>query len=152
MALSVPALRGLPCLGSFSVALHIRHIEGTPWLRSYSVDQCFRHLMGHLSIVQLPMLACGEREAMVMAPPPTRDSAVSPCFHGCLTFFHRHSYHILLPHIPLICLSAVNSSPRPGIAPQSLNSSFQLLCHARDLCPCLGYVWLQQWLSDSQSI
>ena len=36
------------------------------------------------------MLACGEREAMVMAPPPTCDSAVSPCFHGCLAFLHRH--------------------------------------------------------------
>ena len=26
------ALRGLPCLGSFSVVLHIRHIEGSPGL------------------------------------------------------------------------------------------------------------------------
>ena len=34
--------------------------------------------------------ACGEREAMVMAPPSTRDSAVSPCFHGCPAFLHRH--------------------------------------------------------------
>ena len=25
-----------------------------------------------------------------MAPPPTRDSAVSPCFHGCPAFLHRH--------------------------------------------------------------
>ena len=31
-----------------------------------------------------------EREAMVMAPPPTRDSAVSPGFHGCLAFLHWH--------------------------------------------------------------
>ena len=30
------------------------------------------------------------------------------------------SHHNLLPHIPLIRLSAVNSSPHPGIAPQSL--------------------------------
>ena len=36
------------------------------------------------------MLACGEREAMVMAPPPMHDSAVSPYFHGCLAFLHRH--------------------------------------------------------------
>ena len=36
------------------------------------------------------MLACGEKEAMVMAPPPMHDSAVSPCFHGCLAFLHRH--------------------------------------------------------------
>ena len=27
---------------------------------------------------------------MVMAPPPVHDSAVSPCFHGCLAFLHWH--------------------------------------------------------------
>jgi len=36
------------------------------------------------------MLACGERGAMVMTPPTMHDSAVSPCFHGCLAFLHRH--------------------------------------------------------------
>ena len=36
------------------------------------------------------MLACGEREAMVTATPSTHDSAVLPCFHGCLAFLHRH--------------------------------------------------------------
>ena len=36
------------------------------------------------------MLVCAEREAMVMAPAPMRDSAVSPCFHGSLAFLHRH--------------------------------------------------------------
>ena len=62
------------------------------------------------------------------------------------------SHHGILPHIPSICLSAVNSSPRPGIAPQSLNSSSQLLCLPGNLCPCLGYIWLPQGLSDSRSI
>ena len=62
------------------------------------------------------------------------------------------SQHDLLPHTPSICLCAVNSSSRPGIAPESLNSSSQLLCLPRDLCPCLGYVWLWQGLSDSHSI
>ena len=32
-------------------------------------------------------------------------------------------HHSLLPHIPLICLSAVHSSSRPGTAPYSLNFS-----------------------------
>ena len=73
---------------------------------------------------------------MVMAPPPTRDSAVSPCFHGCRAFLHRHFPPQSPPSHPLH-LSAVSSSPRPGIAPQSLNSSSQPLRH-------LGYVWLQQ--------
>ena len=39
VARSVQALRGLPCLGSFSVVWCIRHMEGPPWLESYSVDQ-----------------------------------------------------------------------------------------------------------------
>ena len=33
----------------------------------------------------------GEREAMVMAPPPMHDSAVLPCFHGCLGFLPPQS-------------------------------------------------------------
>ena len=81
------------------------------------------------------MLTCGERKAMVMAPPRTYDSAVLPCFHGCPVFLTGISHYDLLPHIPLIRLSVVNSSLHPGIAPQSLNSSSQPLC-------CLGYVWL----------
>ena len=89
---------------------------------------------------------------MVMAPPPICDSAVSPCFHGCLAFSTGISNHSLLPHIPSVCLSTVNSSPHPGIAPQSLNSSSQLLHLPGDLRPCLGYVWLLQGLSDSHSI
>ena len=48
------------------------------------------------------------------------------------------SHHSLLPHIPSICLSTVNSSPRPGIAPQSLNSSSQLLCLQGTCIPVQG--------------
>ena len=39
-------------------------------------------------------------------------------------------------------VSRVNSSPCPGIAPQSLNYSSQLMCLPGVLRPCLGYVWL----------
>ena len=45
------------------------------------------------------------------------------------------SHHSLLPHIPSIRLSAINSSPCPGIAPQSLNSSSQPLHLPGDLVP-----------------
>ena len=62
------------------------------------------------------------------------------------------SNHSLLPHIPSIHLTPVNSSPCSGIAPQSPNSSSQPLHLPGDLCPCPGYVWLQQGLSDSHSI
>ena len=47
------------------------------------------------------MLVCGEREAMVMAPPATSDSAVSPCFHGCLAFLHGHFASQSPPSHPL---------------------------------------------------
>ena len=42
-ALLVQALRGLPCLGSFSVVRRVRHIE-PPLLGYYSVDPQVRHL------------------------------------------------------------------------------------------------------------
>ena len=79
------------------------------------------------------MLVCGEIEAMVMAPPATRDSAVSPCFHGYLAFLHRH----FPPQSPLShpfdpsLLSQQQPSPR--IASQSLNFSSQLLHLQGDL-------------------
>ena len=59
------------------------------------------------------------------------------------------SHHSFLPHITLIHLPLVNSSPRPEIAPQSLSS--QLLHLPGDLRPCPGYIWLLQGLSDSHS-
>jgi len=48
------------------------------------------------------------------------------------------SHHNLLPHITLIHLSTVDSSPHPKIAPQSLNSSSQLVRLLGDLHFCLG--------------
>ena len=90
VALPIQSLRALPCLGSFSVVQHVRHIEGPPgWGPTLSIDACVRHLKGHpgwgasgvwcasLSTVQLPMLVCGGREAMVMAPSPVWHSSIA---------------------------------------------------------------------------
>ena len=44
----IQALRGLPCLGPFSVVLHIRHIVGSPWQGSYSVARYISHLKEYL--------------------------------------------------------------------------------------------------------
>ena len=90
----IQTLRGLPCLG-LPLLFCMSGREGAPWLGSYSVVQCIRYLMGQ-PIVQFLMLACGERKAMVMAPSPTCDSAVSPCFHGCPALLHRQ----FLPQSP----------------------------------------------------
>ena len=66
-------------------------LKGAPWVGSYSVVQRVRHLMGQPPYCSAALLACGEREAMVMAPTPRRDSAdLSPYFHGCLAFLHQH--------------------------------------------------------------
>ena len=54
------------------------------------------------------------------------------------------SHHNLLPHIPSIRLSTVNRSPRPGIAPESLNSSSQPPHPLGDLHRYRGYMWLWQ--------
>ena len=72
-----------------------------------------------------------------MAPSPKRYSAVSPCFHGFPAFLHRHFPLQSPPPIPTTRLSTVHSSPRPGVAPQPLNSSSQLLPPG-DLRPCPG--------------
>ena len=45
----------------------------------------------------------------MMAPLPTHDSAVSPCFHGCQAFLHRHS-----PPQSTPCLASSQS-----VSPQS---------------------------------
>ena len=54
---SLQALRGLPCLGSFSAVQWVRHIEAPArpalWLGSYSIDRCIRHLRGTLGGVLL---------------------------------------------------------------------------------------------------
>ena len=144
------ALKGAPGW-SHSVVWCISHLEKHPGgggrvLLYSSVCQAFD---GPAFLVQLLMLACGEREAMVMAPPSMHDSAVSPCFHGCLAFLHRHFPPQSPPSYPL---DPSSRSPRPGIAPQFLNFSSQPLHLLGDLLPCPGYVWLWQGLSDSHSI
>ena len=53
----------------------------------------------------MPMPVCWRKEAMGMALPPLPDSAVSPCFHGYLTFLDRHFppqsllAHLLVPSL-----------------------------------------------------
>ena len=82
---------------------------------------------------------------MVMAPPTTCDSAVSPCFSGCLTFLHRH----FPPVSSLTSLQSVCSQQQPSPWDCSTIPQLQLPATASSrttLCPCPGYVWLQQGL------
>ena len=149
-----------------SVVWRIRHIEGPLLWKSvpqalkgatrvgfYSVVQYIRHLMGLT-------LYCSAADAGSVGK-----ERLWWWLHPLCMTQQRHlasmaawlpatgtSHQRLLPHIPSIHLSSVNSSPSHGIAPQSLISSSQLLCLLGYLCPCPGYVWLQQGLSDSHCI
>ena len=85
---------------------------------------------------------CGEREAVVMDPPATHDSAVLPCFHGCLAFLHRHlspqsppshplylSLHSPQQLLPWDC-STIPKLQLPAAAPSRGPASLSRVCMA----------------------
>ena len=140
-------------LGSFSVDQRVRHIEGPPACGPALV-QCGRRSVGqslYCSAADAGVSGAG-REAMEMAPPATRDSAVSPCFRGCLALLHRHlpppsppshpphpSLHSQRQPPPWDC-STMPQLQLPGTGPPG------------DPRSCPAYVWLLQGLSASHSI
>ena len=84
------AHRRAPLVGALLCRSVGQSLKGTPWVGSYPVVQCIRHLMGQ-------PLYCSCADAGVWGErgygdglTPTHDSAVLPCFHGCLAFLHRH--------------------------------------------------------------
>ena len=88
-------------------------VKGAPWVGSYSVVQCLRRLMGWLLYCSSAKAGLRGREAMVMAPPPSRDSAISPCFHCCLAFLHRHFPSRPPPSHPLDLSLCSQQQPSP---------------------------------------
>ena len=133
------ALQGAPWMGSYSVVPLHQSLKGAPWVGSYSAVQCVTHLIGqplYCSSANAGMLG---REAMVMAPPPTHDSAISPCFHDCSAFLHRH----FPPQSPTHPLNpSLHSQQQPSPRDCSTIPKFQVPAAApsRGMCPCLGYV------------
>ena len=75
---------------------------------------------------------------MVMAPSPTRDSAVSPCFHGRPAFLHRHFPPQSPPSPPLKSFLHSQQQPSPWDCSTIPNSSSQLLGLPGHLHPCPG--------------
>ena len=101
-----------PLAGVLLCRLVHQALKGAPGVGSYSVIQCVMHLMAQ-PIVQPPMMAYAVREAVVMAPPPTCDSAVSPCFCGCPAFLHRHFPPQSPPSPPLSPFLCSQQQPSP---------------------------------------
>ena len=84
------AHRGALLAGVLLCRLARQAVKGAPCVGSYSVVQSVRRLMGQPLYCSAAKAGMSGREAMVMAPTPSCDSAISPCFHGCLAFLHRH--------------------------------------------------------------
>ena len=64
--------------------------KGAPWVGSYSVVQCIRHLMDQpLYCSAADARMWGER-GYGTGSTLYDDPEVSPCFHGCPAFLHRH--------------------------------------------------------------
>ena len=107
------ALKGPPCLGSFSVAGHVRGLKG-------------HFLWGLFSCLVLTRVfgwwGRGVGGGYRDGSPPVCDSAALPCLLVCLSFLQKH-FPLQSPSGPLGRLSSVNSRACPGIAPQSLCSS-----------------------------
>ena len=72
----VQALRGLLCLGSFSVVWHIRHIEGLSWLGFYSVNQ---HVPGTLRGTLSVVLLCSSAHQSLKGAPWVGSCSVVHC-------------------------------------------------------------------------
>ena len=92
------------------------------------------------------------RLAKVMAPPPTPDSAVSPCFHGCQAFLHRHFAQQSPPSYPLDLSLCSQQQPLPWDC--STIPKFQLLAAVPSRRPASlsGVCMAVARTSDSDSI
>ena len=148
------AHRGAALAGFLLCRSVCQSLRAATWVGSCSVVQCIRHLMGQPLYCSAAVAGMWmEREAMVMAPPPTHDSAVLPCFHGCQAFLHRH-FPPRSPPSHVLYLSLC-SQQQPSLWDCSIIPELQLPAAAPSRGPvslswvCLG---LQQGLSDSHSI
>ena len=93
------------------------------------------------------MLAYGEREAKVVAPPSLCDSAVTSCFWWPPGFSPKAFLVRISSLHPLSCLPAINSSPCSEIALQFPFSICQQPHTPMDQHPNSGYVGPWQGLS-----
>ena len=82
------AHRGAPLAGVLLCSLVCQALKRAPLVGSYCLVQCLRCLMGQPLCCSAAGL-CGER-GCGEGSTPYADSAVSPCFHGCPAFLHRH--------------------------------------------------------------
>ena len=142
VALPIQSHRGAPLAVVLLYRLAHQALKGAPWVGSCSVVQCIRRLMG-------PPLYCSAAVAGMWGErgygdgsTPYADSALSPCFHGCLAFLHRHFPPRSPPSQPLnpsLCspqqpspwdCSAIPKSQLPATSPSRGPVSLSRVCMA----------------------
>ena len=112
--------------------------KGAPWVGSYSVVQGIKSLMGqplYFSAADAGMWADRLWWWLHLVRRTQQFHLASVAAWLSSTSISHHS---LLPRIPSICLSVVNSSARPGIAPQSLNSAPSCCPFQKTIVPLRG--------------
>ena len=135
------AHRGAPLAGALLYRLVGQALKGAPWVGSQSVVQCLQCLMGQPLCSAADSGVWGER-GYGDGSTPTWDSAVSPFFHGCLAFLHRHFPPQSPPSHPLnpsLC-SQQQPSPRdcstipklqlPAAVPSRASTALSGVCMA----------------------
>ena len=113
-------------------------VRGPPWLGSFSVARCIRCVKGHLlQSLSAAWLTCGEREALVMAPPLCVTQEHHPASLFAWLSFTNISYCELLPKVPSGHLPLVNNRLSLELL-SNLCSSSQPLRFLGYLCPIHG--------------
>ena len=133
------AHRGAPLTGVLLCRSAHQALKGAPWVGSYSVVQCVRCLMGqplYCSAAHAGMWGeswyVGRERLWGWLYPLRVTQQYRLASMAAWLSSTGISHEDLILHIPSSHLSMVNSSPRSGIAPQSLNSSSQLPHLPRD--------------------
>ena len=131
-------------------------LKEAPWLGSFSLVQCIRCLKSQslwsLSLLFSYLCWCVGRERLQWWLHSLHVTQQYPLASVAAWFSSTGiSHRGLFPRVPWGHLPAINNRSCPGFALQFLCSASQLLCFPGDLCACLGYVWLCQWLSYSTS-
>ena len=85
-----------------------------------------------------------------MASPPTCDSAVSPCFHGCLAFLHRHFPPRSIPSHPLNPTLHSQQQPAPGDFTTVPKLQLPAAALPGDPCSCPCFAWFYILFSTGQ--
>ena len=155
---TVQALRGLPCLGSFSVVWYIRHIEGRPTDRGPTLSSMRQAFDGPASLSFSCQCWCVGSQRLWWWLHPLHMTQQCPLASmaarlSCTGISHYN----LLPHIPSICLSEVNSSSTilklqlPASAPSRGPVSLSGLCMAAPRTVWFSYHLGCHWSAVSLS-